>query len=160
MKTHKRSYVTFFSPGTLFAETSTKPIGSWDAKVAIGMAEAVVERHGARPYGFRFCDKLEHEPIPDGHGGQFTVEPKQIAESGMFYINGVVKTYDEVSESERVCRSNMRGNGYPHVVEMRNGYLSTREFGEEDVTVTPFLEHLRAVRRDLRILAALHRGTR
>lgn len=46
MKAH---FVHFRSPGTFFAEESTRPIESWDTDKAVEMAREIKERHGARP---------------------------------------------------------------------------------------------------------------
>lgn len=53
----KKHFVTFFSPGTFVSETSEKPIDSWDVDTAVEMSTQILERHGARPYGFRFSTR-------------------------------------------------------------------------------------------------------
>ena len=57
MKAH---FVTFYSPGTFVAETTTKPIPSWDVDLAVAMASDIRERHGALAYGFRFSTRARH----------------------------------------------------------------------------------------------------
>jgi hypothetical protein len=53
----KKHFVTFYSPGTMVAETTEKPIASWNIKTAKQMASSIRERHGACPYGFRFTTR-------------------------------------------------------------------------------------------------------
>ena len=47
----EKHFVTFYSPGTFAAETSRKPIESWDVDKAVAMSKEIKERHGALPYG-------------------------------------------------------------------------------------------------------------
>lgn len=137
--THTKHHVVFRSPGTFFHEESSRPIASWDTKVAAWMAKEITERHGARPFGFYFVTNIEADPIPDGAGGTLNVEPKKIAESGMYFLGGKLRRLDDVEaenkEDEHILRSNMRGNGMHIVVENRNSYRSTNPFGEKDVIV-------------------------
>lgn len=47
-----KNIVTFLSPGTFASEATNKDIESWDVSLAMDMAKNIVERHGAKPYGF------------------------------------------------------------------------------------------------------------
>jgi hypothetical protein len=51
----RKHYVTFYSPGTFVSESSTLSIEDWDTAKAVEMAKNIQERHGAKPYGFRWC---------------------------------------------------------------------------------------------------------
>ena len=139
--TREQHYVTFYSPGTFFAETSTLPIEGWDTKVAVGLAETVRERYNARPYGFRFETRIVADPVPDGRGGTLAVQPRTIKTSGMYHLGGTLLTLREVEardrEDERVLRSNMRNNDSPIVVVNKNSWRSTTPFNEGDVIVGP-----------------------
>jgi len=135
----KKHFVTFYSPGTFFAESSRREIAEWDPALAVAMAKDVVERHGARPYGFRFSTDVVRDPVPDGEGGTLRVEGRQVADSPMHFLGGEVVTYDQVeARKDRkldILLSNMRGNGWPLVIEVRNGYLSTLPFAVTDLIV-------------------------
>lgn len=134
-----KHYVQFLSPGTFVSETRTKEIPAWDTAIAAEMANSVLERHNAKPYGFRFSTRLVHDPIPDGRGGTMEVEPKQIAESEIYFLGGVVKKYDDIPETKdtSILRSNMKGNGYPLVVENNNSWRFTTFFEDGHCIVGP-----------------------
>ena len=59
----QRHFVTFYSPGTIVAETTTREIDSWNVDDAVAMSRFIQERYGARPYGFRFSTRLAPRPI-------------------------------------------------------------------------------------------------
>ncbi len=129
-------FVTFYSPGTLFAETSTLAIESWDIKTAVGLSANIRERYDAKPYGFRFETHLVAEPVPDGEGGLLDVRPRKVAESGMHFLGGHLVTYDEVlarnDPKEEILRSNMRGQ-WPIVCVNDNSWRTVVQFQEADV---------------------------
>ena len=110
MKPTEKYYVTFYSPGTFFAESSTKRIVRWSTIQAVKMAEGITERYGAKPYGFRFETRLEQETVAG-------IASKTIAQSGVYFMNAKVKTYEEIAkvnhEDDYVLLNNMRNNGYP-----------------------------------------------
>jgi hypothetical protein len=135
----RRHHVTFYSPGTLFAEQTTREIGSWDPKLAAEMAKDVVERYGATPYAFRFSTILTREPVDDGEGGKLNVESKEVAHSGLHFLGGKLETLDDVEAradpKEDILRSNMRCN--EHVIVCVRGaparFRSCIPFGPEDM---------------------------
>lgn len=133
MRKHR---VTFYSPGTLFSESSSYDIDSWDIAKAISLSEKVTERYGAKPYGFVFATYLTAPEVSDGEGGTLKVEPKRIAESGIHFLGGKLETYDDVvardNSDESILRSNMRGNSMWIVCINTNSYRSTLPFNEED----------------------------
>lgn len=138
-KFQTKHYVVFESPGTLFSETTSCEISEGDPRVACGMAEKIVERHGARPYGFHFETRREAGVLKDDDGVELRVEPKTVKHSGTYFINGTLRTLDDVirdnKHDERVLRSNMESNDYPIVCETRNSYLSVRPFEHDDFVV-------------------------
>lgn len=142
----KKHYVTFESPGTLFSETTTKAVESWDVRLAVMLAADVEERYGAKPYGFRFFTRLETDETVEVDGEKLRVEPKVIAESpGIYYLGDpAARTWSlfSLDELERagakdteILRSNMRGNGWPIVIESRRSFKCVRPFEEADVVV-------------------------
>jgi hypothetical protein len=133
----EKHYVEFYSPGTLFSESSCKPIDSWDTKQACEMANSIQKRYNAKPYAFRFTTFLEVQPIPYGRGGMLTVEPKEIAKSALHFLGGKLIRYEEVPDDDEhsIMRSNMRSNNMPVVIENCNSWKYTGEFGPEDCIV-------------------------
>lgn len=135
----RKHFVTFYSPGTFFVETTTKPIDSWDPVEAVKLAKCVVERYNALPYGFRFYTKLVADPIPDGEGDWLETVPKDVDNSGVFFLGGKIRTIDEIEslglEEEHILRSNMKCNDIPIVIENNNSWKSTQPFNEEDCIV-------------------------
>ncbi len=113
----KQLFVAFYSPGTFFCESSRKEVKSKDLKDAVILATKISERHGARPFGFRF---------EDGNGKTL---------SGMYYITGRVFKRDDVPDTpeNNILRSNMRSR--PVCIENNNSWKYTGEFNKEDFVV-------------------------
>lgn len=137
--TKREEFVVFESPGTLFSESTSRPIARRDPALALRMSSEIVERHGARPYAFRFETRITADPVPDGEGGTLRVEPRTVDQSGRYFIGGRVESFSEVEArcdpAEDILRGNMRGNGMWFVWRSTSGHRSTMEFGERDVTV-------------------------
>jgi hypothetical protein len=135
----ERHYVKFTSPGTFFAEETTEPIDEWSTQLAVVAAEKVVERYGAKPFGFSFETRLEAEPVPDGRGGTMAVVPKVVNRSCFHFLGGRVETIDEVEArndpKESALRSNMRGSHLWLVLVNTNSYRTVRPFEEDDCVV-------------------------
>jgi hypothetical protein len=112
----KKDFVTFYSPGTFFAEETTKPIDSWDVEKAKKMAKAVTERYNATPYGFRFTTRSREEKDLDS-------EVTKI--SGMYYLSGKVETLKQVkaraTEKDHILISNMECNKWKRIVSNAPG---------------------------------------
>ena len=53
----KKYFVKFLSPGTLYSESTTLEIDSHNVATAVEMSKNIVERHGAKPYGFQFITR-------------------------------------------------------------------------------------------------------
>lgn len=123
----KRHFVTFFSPGTLFAEYTEKPIDSWDTAKAVKMARAIKERHGATPYGFQFTTRERKTKDLDS---------KVVKSSKMYYLGGKILTLAEIKArndpNDRILISNMESNGYDRVIENRNSWKTVQPFQNGD----------------------------
>ncbi len=134
MTVKTRHFVTFYSPGTFTSESTTKEIPEPHPPLAARLAREVEERHGAKPYGFRFETRITHDPIPDGIGGTLRVESKMIAKTGTYYLTGTVRAYSEIPQTKEtsILRSNMRCNDWPLVVENTNSYRAMLPYGAED----------------------------
>ena len=123
----KQDFVTFYSPGTMVAEMTTREIASWDVLKAREMLFDVEERHGARPYGFQFHTKKR---------GFRDFEPKEIKRSGMYYINCKLQTVEEVeADGAHVLAGNMRRNGWDQVVTTTRGWSWSQPFKEGDTVL-------------------------
>lgn len=121
-------FVEFLFPGTFVAESTVRPIDSWDVETAKAMALNVHERYGARPYGFRFFTKTraEHE-----------LDSSVSARSNLYYLGGKVETIDEVRAralpDERILLSNMECNHYDKIVINTNSWRWTQPLHDGDV---------------------------
>lgn len=122
----KKHYVTFFSPGTFFSEHTTKEIDKWDVKKAMKMADNIVERYSATPYGFRFTTRGRTADDFDS---------KELARSNMYYLGGRIETLEEVEArndpKEEILRSNMRCNKWDKIIVNENSWRMVQPFEEE-----------------------------
>lgn len=135
----RKTIVTFLSPGTFVGEQSCRDIASPDPALAVEMSRKIIERYGARPYGFYFSTVLVSNPVPDGEGGTLEVVPKEVDRTGIYFIGGTIRTFDAVERAakpdERILLDNMRWNEFKIVVENTNSYRSVHPFGERDVII-------------------------
>lgn len=138
-KFETKHYVTFESPGTMFAESSSKEMGEWDTCAAMRLCADVRERHGARPYAFYFSTRRTAEPVVDDDGNALRVESKELKRSGKYYVLARLRDYDEVVRDnlpdENILRSNMLCNGYWVLAETTNSYKHCAPFNEDDFVV-------------------------
>lgn len=125
--TVKKHFVTFLSPGTLFAEQTTKPIDSWDTKKAVEMARGIQERHAATPYGFYFTTRGRDETDLDS---------KEIKRSKMYYLGGTILTVKDIEArkdpADRILISKMKCNGWKRVVQNDNSWRWTQPLQRGD----------------------------
>ena len=130
MKTVKKHFVTFMSPGTFVCETTTKEIKSWHVPTAIRMSKKIVERYNAVPFGFRFSTRAR---------GPKDLDSKVVKQSGMYYINCKIETYDDIVKrddpNEEILRSNMRINGYDKVAVTIKGWKAVYPLEKGDVVL-------------------------
>lgn len=128
----EKHFVQFLSPGTFVSEMTEKPIDAWDIETAVLMAAEITERHGAKPYGFRFTTR--------GRGPD-DLDSKQTARSGVYYLGGKIETLAEVEArndpDERILLSNMRANGYDRIVVNTNSWRFTAGLNAGDVVLNP-----------------------
>lgn len=110
-------FVTFYSPGTFVAETSTLPIAAWNTKRAMEMADKVTERYGATPYAFQFSTRARKDNELDS---------RVVKASALYYLGGRVETLAKVKArndpKERVLVSNMEGNKWGRVITNENSW--------------------------------------
>ena len=125
----KKRFVTFYSPGTIVAETTTKCVASWNVEKAVEMMAGIEERYGAKPYGFQFHTMKR---------GLRDFEPKKVDRSPMYFINCKVQTLEDVEAegpSGATLAQNMRGNKWKRVVTTIGGYKWTQPFRDGDVVL-------------------------
>ena len=124
-------FVSFYSPGTFFAEETTREIDAWDVDAAAAMADAIVERYEARPYGFRFSTRARDDDQLDS---------RVVTKSAMYYLGGKIETLAEIEArndpEERVLRENMRGNGWDRIVTGNNPWRWSQPLGPNDVVLS------------------------
>lgn len=123
-------FVTFYSPGTFVAETSTKPIDSWDVEAAKQIARDIKERHGAVPYGFQFTTRGRSESELDS-----TV----IATSPFYYLGGKVETLEQLKShataKDSILVSNMECNHWDRVITNTNSWRWTQPLKDTDIVL-------------------------
>ena len=123
-------FVTFYSPGTFVAESSSLPIDSWDVAKAKAMAGEVKERYGATPYGFRFTTRTRKDDELDS---------KVTATSPTYYLGGTVETLEQVkaraTDKERILVANMEGNKWDRIITNNNSWRWIQPLEEDDVVL-------------------------
>jgi len=136
----RKVFAQFFSPGTLFAETSTRELTEGTVDEAVAISKEISERYNATPYGFDLVTKLVSEPIDDGEGGKMEVASKEVERDGRYYLGGKLIRYEEAVEMDgerSAWCSNMRGNGWPICIQNTNSFKSTQPFRKDDAIVDP-----------------------
>jgi len=129
----EKHFVTFRSPGTFVEEGTTKEIEAWDKDLAMKMADDIVERHGATPFGFFFTTRQNTGEL----------DSKVVAQSPMYFLGGKVRTREEVEARddprESILRDNMRINEIDAIVISTNSWKWTQPFedGDEVLDYTP-----------------------
>jgi len=127
----KKHFVTFFSPGTMVAEQTKKPIDSWDTGKAVEIAKGVKERHGALPYGFQFTTRERNNDELDS---------RMVERSGMYYLGGNILTLQEIKDrndhKDRILISNMECNGWDKIVVNDNSWSWTQPLEKTDVVLS------------------------
>jgi hypothetical protein len=126
----KKNFVTFLSPGTFMAESTTKEIEDWDVEKAKKMAKRIVERYGAKPYGFYFTTREREEKDFDS---------KETKKSGLYYLKARVLTLDDLKDrnnpDDRTLICNMESNKWEKIVENCNGYKWTQPLEPGDTVL-------------------------
>jgi hypothetical protein len=126
----QQCFVTFYSPGTIVAETTTKPIPAWDIQTAKAMARTIKERHGAAPYGFQFITRRRTEQELDS---------RAMETSPMYFLGGTIETLDQVkaraTAADRTLVANMEGNHYDRIITNTNSYRWTQPLRETDIVL-------------------------
>ena len=125
----QKHFVTFSSPGTATAEQTTKEIDSWDTLKAVEIAHDIFERHGARPYCFRFSTRARAADELDS-----TI----VARSGTYFMGGKTRTLQEVAAdpgNNTILIENMKGNNWHQVVTTTNGYEWTSPVLKNDAVL-------------------------
>jgi hypothetical protein len=127
----KRHFVQFFSPGTLVAERTTKPIDSWNTEKAVEMSKEIKERYNALPYGFCFITR-ERKP------GE--LDSSEVKRSPMYYLGGKILTLEEIKArndpKDKILISNMEGNGWNKVVENNNSWKWVQPLEKDDIVLS------------------------
>lgn len=128
----RRHYVTFYSPGTFVAETTTKEVVAWDVDEVTKTARSVRERHAAIPYGFQFTTRVR---------GKEDFDSRVEATSPFYWLGGTVRTLQELETeadpSTAILRSNMRSNHWGVVITNTNSWDWTQPLNDTDI-ILPF----------------------
>ncbi len=126
----KQHFINFYSPGTMVAEVSSKPIDSWNVKLGQKMAKSITERHNAIPYAFRFITRGRKDDELDS---------VIIDRSPFYYFNVKIETYKQIKArndpKDRILLSNMKCNKWNRVVTTIKGWKCTLPLGKEDIVL-------------------------
>lgn len=126
----EKHFVEFLSPGTFVSESTAEEIPSWDVEAAKQRAASIHERHGARPYGFRFLTRTR---------GPDDLDSRVTDRSGMYYLGGTIRTLTDVEKdnlpNEDILRSNMRNNNVDRIVTNTNSWRFTAPLNDGDVVL-------------------------
>lgn len=126
----KKNYVTFYSPGTMVAETTRREIASWNVAKVLKILPDIEERYGAKPYGFRFTTMKR---------GLRDFAPRETAQSNMYYVNCRVETLEEIEKrddpKESILRQNMQTNGWDKMVTTTSGWKWSHPLHEGDIVL-------------------------
>lgn len=111
----RKTTVTYYSPGTLFAEVTVKkiPSGKNLLRNAVKEANKITERYGAKPYAFNCKGRTYYLPH-----------------------NKVIKKEDipKTKENEIII-GNCERNNYDKIVQTTEGWRSTQPFNKKDVVL-------------------------
>ena len=126
----RKHYVTFLSPGTFVAESTTQEICAWNIDLAVEISRTIKERYGACPYGFYFTTRTR---------GKNDFDSKQTAKSNMYYLGGKVETLEELKAkhdpNNTTLISNMECNKWDKVITNCNSWKWTQPLKENDVVL-------------------------
>jgi hypothetical protein len=126
----EKHFVTFYSPGTFVAETTEKPIDSWDVEAAKKMASKIIERYNATPYGFKFSTRSR---------GENDLDSKVSKTSPMYYLNCKVVSLEEIKKRDdprdSILISNMECNGWNRIVQSIKGWQWSQPLEKGDVVL-------------------------
>jgi hypothetical protein len=127
----KQDFVTFLSPGTLFAETTTKPIEDWNIFLAVEMSKSVAERYDAKPYAFFFTTREREDNDLDS---------KVTKTSHKYYLGGFVYSLEEFKKfnnpDDAILIRNLERSGYKSVIVNTNSWKATLPLNPEDVVLS------------------------
>ena len=126
----EKHFVIFFSARSFVAETTEKPIGSWDTNEATEMVKDIKERYGATPYGFCFTTR---------HRKDDELDSKEVKRSGMYYLGGDVLTLAEVKAQmpeKNILISNMENNGYDKIIINKNSWQWIKPLTDKDTVLS------------------------
>lgn len=103
----EKHFVRFYYPGAIISDTDDYPIRAWDVNDAI----LIIEQKEYKPYAFMFFTRSRCGEDLDSHISKT---------SGTYYINGIVKTLEQVkSENDPnnyILIRNMECNGWNKIV--------------------------------------------
>ena len=123
-----KHFVTFYSPGTFLAESTTKEIESWSTDLALKMVIDIKERHGATPYGFQFSTRERGETDFNSH---------ETEKSPLYYLGGEILTLEQVKDrkdpSDKTLISNMECNGWNKIIVNTNSWKWVQPLKNSDV---------------------------
>lgn len=129
---HKARY---FHPGSFVSEESTTRLTARDPQEAL-------DRAPGSAFAFQLFDIPDPAAAQAAAGDGFEVIPKPFNESGRYYINGLLKTINQLEIENRdgeldILIANAKCNNWPVLVLCRTGNWQPFEEGDEVLFVRP-----------------------
>lgn len=126
----RQNFVTFVSPGYMFAEKSSMQIDTWNVNKAIQMSYRITESYGAKPYAFYFTMRGRRED---------ELNSREIARSGVYYIRARIETLEQMKirndPGDEILINNMGYNHWDRVVRGESPYAWAEPLEDGDTVL-------------------------
>lgn len=114
-----KHYVIFYSPGTFISEQDLIEVPSENVQLAVELSKTIEQRHGAKPYAFRFKTGKK--------------------ESCLYHLGGTILTLQQVKDQKNpkneILIRNMEANHKNKVIINNNSWEHTSFLEPDDIVL-------------------------